>query len=190
MPIKVLPEYPKSKQPPKTIISTDGSKVLVDSEDYPVLSRHSWYIIGHSNGMLYATTKMKTDMTGIKRCLFMHHLILGSSAITDHEDRNTLNNQKHNLRPATRCENEWNKAKQKTARGKPCTSQYKGVSFDHRVGKYKAQIKRNGVHYDLGYHANEVDAARAYNAKVIELSGKFAWVNPLPDINQDVTSRT
>lgn len=188
MPIKDLPQYPKSKQPPKTIICTDGSKVLVDSEDYPILSRHSWYIIGHSNGMLYATTKMKTDMTSIKRCLFMHHLILGSSAITDHRDRNTLNNQKHNLRPATRCENEWNKAKQKTSGGKPCTSQYKGVSLCH--GRWRAQIKRNGVLHLLGEFRNEIDAARAYNRKAEELSGEFVWLNPLPDINHQAKSRT
>jgi hypothetical protein len=172
----------------KEIKCFGGEIVLVDDEDYPLLLRHVWYMTGFKDRQYAATKLHHTD--GKIRNICMHNMIIGIAANVDHKDNDTMNCQKDNLRPATRNENEWNKGKQKTARGKPCTSQYKGVSFDHRIGKYKAQIKRNGVHYDLGYHVNEIDAARAYNKKAEELSGKFLWLNPLPEINQHAKINT
>lgn len=44
--------------------------------------------------------------------------------------------------------------------------------------------------YKLGYFTDEVEAAKAYNAKAKELSGEFVWLNPLPEeINQDFRAR-
>lgn len=39
---------------------------------------------------------------------------------------------------------------------------------------------------ELGKFSNEIDAARAYNKKAEELSGKFYRGNILPEINQSV----
>jgi hypothetical protein len=158
-----------------------GEIVLVDDEDYPLLSRHVWYMSGHGHRQ-YACTKINTNTGKIKN-FCMHNFIIGIAANVDHKDNNTMNCQKENLRPATRNENEWNKGKQRTAKGKPCTSQYKGVSLVQ--GKWRAQIKRNGVLYLLGNFTNEIDAARAYNKKAEELSGEFVWVNPLPKTSEN-----
>jgi hypothetical protein len=32
----------------------------------------------------------------------------------------------------------------------------------------------------MGPYDSEIEAAKAYNAKVIELRGEYAWVNPIP----------
>lgn len=201
MPVKNIPEYPQSNQPPKIIICTDGTEVLVDTEDYPLLSRHSWYVIGYANNHPYATTKMKTDKTDIKRCLFMHHLVLGTTALTDHKDRNTLNNQKHNLRPTTTQKNNWNAGKLSDSKSRKATSKYKGVSYRPIRGleRWLALIKHveegkhksTGKYIYIGYFWNEIEAAKAYNKKVTELRGEYAWVNPIPeDINQAFSTRT
>src|ERR1700677_662077 len=107
----------------KEIKCYGGEIVLVDDEDYPLLSRHTWHTSGYGDNR-YAITKIP-NKNGTERNFYMHNLILGFATVIDHKDRNNFNNQKNNLRPATHGENEWNKAKQKTARGKPCTSQYK-----------------------------------------------------------------
>ena len=163
----------------KEIKCFGGEIVLVDDEDYPLLSRHVWYMTGFKHRQYAAAKIHHTD--GKIRNICMHNMIIGIAANVDHKDNDTMNCQKDNLRPATRNENEWNKGKQKTARGKPCSSKYKGVSLVN--GMWRAQIKRNGVMYHLGQYRIEEDAARAYNKKAEELSGKFLWVNPLPEIN-------
>lgn len=159
----------------------DGAvNVLVDAEDYNFLSRHTWNLTG-TNGRLYASTFFKA-ITGRQNIVSMHRMIIGGWSDVDHINGNPLDNRKCNLRTATRNQNEWNKPKNKSARGKPCTSKYKGVSLQS-TGKWQALIKRNGILYHLGQFHNEEDAARAYNAKAVELSGEFTWVNPIPDIN-------
>lgn len=142
--------------------------VLVDDEDYSLVSRHHWNIL-YSGDRPYAFTRLYGSGEQNGHTFLMHHMIMGATNKYDHKNNKSLDNQKDNLRPATRNENEWNKGKNRTARGKPCTSKYKGVSFDWRVGKYKAAIKRNGVYYPLGYFVDELEAAKAYNKKAEEL---------------------
>lgn len=151
---------------------------LVDDEDYPLLSRYRWEMI-FPNGLPYVMTKIHSKGIRAARLINMQNFILGEFRMVDHADRDTLNNQKSNLRVATRNESEWNKGKNRTARGKPCSSRFKGVSLNG--SRWLSQIKRNGILYKLGYFTCEIEAAKAYNAKAIELSGKFAWVNPLPE---------
>lgn len=158
----------------KSIYLNTGEEVLVDDEDYPVVVRYSWRKVSQKH---YAGTTIRFP-DGTERTMYMHQLILATSTHVDHEDFNVWNNQKDNIRPATRSENNWNKPKQKSSKGKPCTSQYKGVSLIK--GKWRAQIKRAGVLYRLGEFYNEEDAAEAYNKKAKELSGDFIWLNPLP----------
>ena len=157
--------------------------IMVDDGDYDLLSRHRWYLL-KSNERLYAYASFYVGNNKDKQ-IQMTHMIMGNHFRIDHIDNNSLNNQKYNLRPATHGQNEWNKGKQKTSNGKPCTSKYKGVHYDKQCGKYRATIKRNGIFYMLGNFINEEDAALAYNAKVIELSGEFAWVNTITPISKD-----
>jgi hypothetical protein len=157
----------------------------VDDEDYAMLSRHTWCIVSASRG--YAGTFIEMGH-GKRKLLVMHRMILGGTNQIDHRNNDPLDNQKDNLRTATRNENEWNKAKFKTAKGKPPTSKYKGVSL--QGGRWEAKIMRNKVLYNLGSFKNEEDAARAYNKKAKELSADYSWFNPVPEINQGQRSKT
>jgi hypothetical protein len=159
---------------------------LVDDEDYPVISRHHWNImfIGKQNRP-YAFTRFYTDDDKKNgKTFLMHHMIMGSSRQHDHINGNSLDNQKSNLRPATYQQNGWNKGKQ-SRRDKPSTSIYKGV-FKSKDG-WRVQIKTTmkGVKpakfVRMGPFQEEIEAARAYNEKIVELRGEWAWVNPLPD---------
>jgi hypothetical protein len=186
---RIIPEYPESGQPPKIITCTNGMEVLVDAEDYPLLSRHNWYI-NWSKHRPYAITKLKTDQSTIWRCIFMHHLILGTAVETDHKDQNPLNNQKHNLRPSTRQQNGWNKGKPRAGRFGEASSQFKGVckrvnAAGETVYYVLIKLSKKGEvparHFRAGPFKDEVKAALVYNAEIVKHRGEFAWVNPITE---------
>jgi hypothetical protein len=75
----------------------------------------------------------------------------------DHIDRNPQNNNITNLRCVNRSENQRNRNK-----WGGCTSKYKGVSFNKKSCKWKAQVKNNGKPLHLGYFDTEEDAYKKY----------------------------
>ncbi|BDA43997.1 probable AP2-like ethylene-responsive transcription factor CRL5 [Coccomyxa sp. Obi] len=72
------------------------------------------------------------------------------------------------------------------------TSQYKGVSWSERSRKWRAQLWHENKVNHLGFYELEEDAARAYDAAVVELRGALAGVNfPTPGTQRPlVSSRT
>lgn len=73
------------------IKTVDGHQVIVDKEDYPVLSRLNWYI--SDNGYAITDSPVKH--------LKMHKLIIGPippKTVIDHINRDKLDNRKGNLR--------------------------------------------------------------------------------------------
>lgn len=167
------------------ICKTDRAVILVDDEDYPVLSRFPWYRGGKSgHPMTFFYGRNDSSQT-----VYMHQILSGGAVQTDHHDQNVLNMQKDNLRPATWQENGWNKGKPVRCRHGKATSQYKGVSYRPLRGKARwlAMIKHvepgkhksTGKMIYIGYFDSEREAAIAYDKKVLELRGKWAWTNIL-----------
>lgn len=102
----------------------------------------------------------------------MHKLITGF-AETDHKDHDGLNNQRLNLRDATRSQNHANQQPQ--IKG---SSRFKGVYW-HKMGrKWLAQIVIKGHRHYLGLYVLEEDAARAYDQAALEAFGEYACLNP------------
>ena len=89
------------------ICKTDGAVILVDDEDFPILSRFPWNRGGvGAHPMTFIYGKKDTSQT-----VYMHQFIMGGIVGADHKDRNVLNMQKENLRPATVQQNGWNTGK-------------------------------------------------------------------------------
>jgi hypothetical protein len=152
-----------------------GRVAMVDDADYDLVMQHRWNVKEtimldrHRPSGPYAITNIKQD--GHRRSLFMHQLITGY-ACTDHRNNNGLDNQRHNLRPATSAQNGQN--------GPPCigsASLYKGVSWYRRYGKWQAHITIGGKRRSVGYFTNETEAARAYDAAAREAYGEYAYLN-------------
>ena len=58
-------------------------------------------------------------------------------------------------------------------RGKTCASKYWGVVWDARRGNWRARyVNEDGKRVHIGYFDNEEEAARAYNAKIVEFKLK------------------
>lgn len=138
----------------------------VDDEDFDEINKIRW----HMSSKGYAKYGMN--------CVYMHQLIIGGSPfeglIVDHINRDVLDNQRSNLRFATRTENLANMG------SKGGSSKYKGVGFHKASGKWAAQIQCEKVKYHLGVYSSEIEAAIAYNKKALELFGEYAKLNEIP----------
>jgi hypothetical protein len=152
----------------KTIPLTKGKVAQVDDNDYEWLSQSHWFA-ANVHGYYYAAREIKGKV------YLMHRVILGldvgDPTVADHIDHNGLNNTRANLRKATRQQNCANRLNQAH------TSRYKGVMFWKERGKWRARIRHLGHSTSLGLFATELEAAKAYDAKALELHGEFALTN-------------
>lgn len=90
----------------------------------------------------------------------------------DHINNVRDDNRIVNLREATARENQSNMKIRKGG-----TSQYKGVSWDKRLSKWRTRVMSNSKSVFLGHYDNEEEAALAYNKAALELFGEFAKIN-------------
>ncbi|HXP07569.1 MAG TPA: hypothetical protein VN828_03695 [Acidobacteriaceae bacterium] len=101
----------------------------------------------------------------------MHRDIMGAvkGDEIDHRVGVGLDNQKHNLRKATRSQQRANQGPRKDNR-----QGFKGVKANR--DKWAARITHKGHRYHLGVFLTVEDAAKAYAAKAREFYGEFARV--------------
>ncbi|UCD53098.1 MAG: HNH endonuclease [Phycisphaerales bacterium] len=146
---------------------TQGRVAVVDATDYAWLSLHRWHLVS-PRGYCYA------GRAHHGKRISMHREIMAplDGYVVDHIDGDGLNNRRSNLRICTVSQNHQNQAK---APG--CSSRYKGVHRDKRTGKYTAQIRPRRKQIHLGAFDSEIEAARAYDRKAIEVFGEYAWLN-------------
>lgn len=151
----------------KRISLKERKCLLVDDEDYHLLSRHRWNYNVLENR---AQTWIKGVTIGPGRLIVpvdKYHEI-------DHINGNPLDNRKINLRICTRVQNEANKPP-----GRNNTSGYKGVHWEKRLKKWRVKIKENKKIIHLGLFEKKEVAAQAYNEAAKRIHGEFAWLNPV-----------
>lgn len=158
----------------KEIVCYGGEIAIIDDEDFAVVCRHPWVFTANQKKPYVVTTLNTAE--GSKKTIMMHNMIIGFAKYVDHIDGDTKNNSKSNLRFATHQENGWNTKKQKSRGGKPCLSIYKGV-MPLKSGKWQASLRHGNKILRIGRYDTEIEAAKAYNIKVVELRGEFAYVN-------------
>lgn len=59
------------------------------------------------------------------------------------------------------------------------TSGYIGVCWQAKNSKWNTYISKDRRRFHLGYFDDKIEAAKAYNAKAIELHGEYAVLNDL-----------
>jgi len=103
-----------------SILTSDGKQVLIDAEDWPIVSQQRWR-------SYKSKTKSREVRYAISGNILMHRLIMGlerkDGKIIDHINGDGLDNRKANLRIAT---NQQNVGNMKKWRGK---HRYKGVKY-------------------------------------------------------------
>lgn len=161
----------------KLIPLSQGKFSKVDDSDYEYLSRFKWCAMRAKNSFYAGRARSKKSKIG-PMTIMMHREILKSPAglQVDHENGDGLDNQRHNLRAATRVQN--SHEFRTPFEGK--TSRFRGVSWQKRgsrKGRWKADIRFEGKKIFLGYSYDESEAARLYDIAAILCYAKFASLN-------------
>jgi|ERR1022692_1609203 hypothetical protein len=160
-----------------------GRVALVDDEDYDLVMRYRWHAREVTRGPTRRTSGPYASVTinqgnGKFITIPMHALITGWPQ-TDHKDHDGLNNQRFNLRPASRSQNGANRRPLVTK----TSSRFKGVCWDQqqRGSKpWRAYITVQQHRHWLGRFHDEEEAARAYDAAARHYFGEYACLN-FPD---------
>lgn len=145
------------------------NKILVDDDIFETQGRFTW-CVQKSGNHFYAIRKYPRTKT-----IMMHRVIMGMTdpkIFIDHADQNGLNNQRQNLRIATRSNNLCNRPSVKGSKSK-----YKGVAWVTSHKLWRASIQKDKVHKVLGYFKSEIDAAKAYDAAAKIHHGEFGYLN-------------
>ena len=152
----------------KEIPLTQGKFALVDDSDFEYLNQFKWNA-HKSRNVFYA------ERRDGKSIVKMHHIIFGKpdkGLFIDHKDQNGLNNQRENLRIATRSQNKVNAGKHTKS-----SSKYRGVYWDKRWQTWNVIVRKDGKNKRFGSFKNEIEAALKYNSVVENYHGEFAVLN-------------
>ena len=167
----------------KHIKLTQGQVAIVDDEDYEWLNQWKWCASYNPKRSVYVAVRKFQAKNGKRKTLLMSRIILGlkvgDKRQADHINHDTLDNRRANLRICTHAENQHNQRAHRFHNGKPCLSQYHGVSWHKAAKKWHARIRNNGKRIYLGCFTSEIAAAQRYNKAATELFGEFACVNKL-----------
>lgn len=147
---------------------TLGNFATIDTADWHLIAGRRWRTLTGSNGKYaYTGSRSTKEMT-------MPNMILGCNGIVDHRNGDTLDNRRENLRPCTARQNTMN---QRPQRNKLHGVTLKGVCFNIRTQKYRAQIGKAQRPICLGEFSSEAEAGRAYDKAAEEKFGEFAYLN-------------
>jgi hypothetical protein len=128
------------------------ARALIDEADEEVVFRYHW----HLSAQGYASNGSRTPM---------HRVLLkgtiGHGRVVDHINRDKLDNRRENLRVTTPARNGQNTGGRSTWRGRPASSQYRGVSWRKDKRKWLAHARYFGKQYRLGLFDDEREAAVA-----------------------------
>jgi hypothetical protein len=151
----------------KEIQLTQGKVALVDDEDFDYLNKFKWQACKNRAGNWYAQRHLEAGGNIRMHC----ELFPGVNEI-DHKNSKGLDNQKHNLRPATRGQNNANGRKRKG-----CSSRFKGVCWNKQKQCWMTRIHVLKTQIHLGLFDSEKEAARAYDRAAKRYYGEFARPN-------------
>jgi hypothetical protein len=145
---------------------TNSTRVaLVDDDVYDEVMQYRWW---EFHGYVRCT---RTTAPYLK----LEHFVMRSEHLTDHRNRNPLDNRRENLRHCTYGQNNANRVVWKT--GTNPKRPYRGVKWRKRYKRWAAVINVSGKRHEIGRFKRAEDAARAYDDAARRLHCEFARLN-------------
>lgn len=152
----------------KTLPCLCGKPIQVDDDDYEKLKVHNWRC---SRGRIF----QQGFRNNTRRTLTYTILDVPSHLFVDHKNRDFHDNQRENLRFATKAENARN-----TGTYSNNTSGYKGVCFSVTAQRWVVKLKVDGKDITKGGFLTKEQAALHYNKLAKQYHGEFAFQNEVP----------
>jgi hypothetical protein len=143
--------------------SNTGNPFLFDLEDYDKIKNYCWYEYCKNN---YHKVLAKDCNNGVTITIYG---LLVDYDICDHINRNTMDNRKSNLRPASHLQNSQNHSLRCDS-----SSGVSGVSFHKRDRIWQSYIDVNKQRVRLGSFTNKDEAIRARLDAEAKYFGEFA----------------
>jgi hypothetical protein len=141
---------------------TQGQNAIVDASDFDWLSKFNWHAHWNPNTRSFYARCWQNGR------MMMHKFILGygRGEQADHENHDTLDNRRKNLRRCTPTQNaQFRKKRSDNTRG------FKGVHF--RFGKWRATITVNKKSINLGSYDSAEEASNVYVSAAKKHFGEF-----------------
>jgi len=161
----------------KQIPLTQGQFALVDDDDFEWLNSLGKWQAQYDPKMQSFYARHGEYIRGAKKykVIHMHRILLNAEPgqLVDHENHNTLDNRRCNIRIVTSRQNQYNSKKRIDAK----TSIYKGVCWHTRDKKWRAQIEINGINKYIGSFNTEKEAVEAYDSWAIACAPEHALTN-------------
>jgi hypothetical protein len=152
----------------KRIFLTRGKVAIVDNRDFKWLSQWKWHASKGSRGGGFYASRFEG-----RKMLRMHVVIADppEGKRVDHKNRDTLDNQRQNLRVCFNKNNSWNQCIRKDN-----TSGFKSVCWCKQKQKWKARIGVLPRVLHLGFFATAKLAGEAYERAATKYHGEFARI--------------
>lgn len=143
--------------PTSSSFQVNGEHCLIDLNHAALATDYNWYV--HKAG---TKRYLRGYLRGNRKSglVYLHKLLLQDTMV-DHINGDGLDNRMCNLRATTSSQNNANR------------KGVKGYWFDSALGKYRAEVWKDGKKYYAGLFDDKVEAGRAAHRKKLELFGDY-----------------
>jgi hypothetical protein len=149
----------------KLIELTQGQYAKVSDHRYEEVNQYKWYASWRPNTQSYYACRNEGGKT-----IYMHRQIMGEpeGMFVDHENRDTLDNQDHNLRTANRAQSGWNtRAHRRNKLGE------RNIHIHPKTKKYIVAIVAAGKKFRASF--DDLDIARKVRDVMrVKMHGQYA----------------
>lgn len=153
---------------------TRGLWTVVDAQDFDQVNDGKWtaHPSRSANSIRWYANR-RLVIGGRTRSVMMHRVLMGAprGLDVDHENGDSLDNRRGNLRACTRSDNHCNR------RYRLGSSGYRGVVWHKESGTWQVHVSKDKVVYSGGYFHDVVEAARHRDRMALKHHGEFAILN-------------
>jgi hypothetical protein len=157
-----------------------GREAVIDAESLLLLdgATLAWERIADGQSMFVGICRPDAPQGVALRRVVMG--VTDADLNVGHINGDPLDCRRVNLAVRTIAQRSHRTRKMRAIKGRPCSSQFKGVTWDRWTNKWRAKIVADGKPRSLGRFGDELAAAQAYDEAARELFGEHARLN-FPD---------